>query len=179
MIGRTPVEVRALVIELVEVKYHLGTLTIAIPQDVAGGMELRALRSWDTTPALPTNDTLLLFMTAHDVAVAALVRVYTVVCSHPGACVRACVWLCVTLCVPALHCSDPVCGSGGDVPGAADTTTLLQDSAAMVVVRQVQPAPPQAALLKSMHWAIPPPPCYGSGHRPVVHVAQRKTCQDD
>ena len=122
MIGRTPVEVRALVIELVELKYHLGTLTIAIPQDVAGGMELRALRSWDTTPALPTNDTLLLFMTAHDVAVAALVR---------GACLCvclcACVWLCVTLCAPALHCSDPVCGSGGDVPGAADSTSLLQE----------------------------------------------------
>jgi len=88
VIGRTPVEVRALVIELVEVKYHLGTLIIAIPQDVAEGMELRALRSWDTTPALPTNDTLLLFMTAHDVAVAALVR---------GACLRVCLCACVWL----------------------------------------------------------------------------------
>ena len=75
MIGRTPVEVRALVIELVEVKYHLGTLTIAIPtHNASSPTDLLAIRAWDSTPPLATQGAMLPLMTARDVVVSVLVR---------------------------------------------------------------------------------------------------------
>ena len=74
-VASTPEDVRALVVELAELKYHGGTLTIAIPtHNASSPTDLLAIRAWDSTPPLATHGTMLPLMTARDVVVSVLVR---------------------------------------------------------------------------------------------------------